>query len=503
MISKYSFIILRNVIKYTLPKNHLLSSLLQGILVHQLIGNSAAQVQAISSDSRAVSKATLFVAIRGTKADGHVYIQQAVTAGSTVVVCERLPGELAPHVTYVVVSSSTQALGTLAANFYGNPAAQLRLVAVTGTNGKTSTVHLLAGMFRHLGCRVGMLSTIQSRLDQQILPADLTTPDALQLHALLARMVDQGCTHCFMEASSHAMVQGRLAGVPLAGAVFMNITHEHLDYHATFDAYIQAKKKLFDALPAGAFALYNGDDRRGAVMVQNTKAACHSFALKRPASFVAKVLTNTLQGLELRIADQTVWCQLVGTFNASNLLAAYATACLLGVDGQAALLALSAQPPVQGRCQHLRARGGFEVIVDYAHTPDALKNVLKALGAIKSKAGKIITVLGCGGDRDQQKRPLMAQAALRHSGQVIFTTDNPRNEVPEAIIRDMQVGMTAAQQQRGLVIVDRAAAIKTACQLAQPNDVVLVAGKGHETYQEIRGKRYPFDDGKLLQSLVG
>lgn len=480
----------------------LLSTLLQDIAVDRFIGSEVVQVQGISADSRGISKDFLFVALKGTQADGHTYIQQAIAAGGTVVVCEVLPSELSKNVTYVVVADSAKALGILASNFYGCPSAQLQLVAVTGTNGKTSTVHLLTGLFRHLGHKVGMLSTIHNQVNDEILPSSLTTPDALQLNSLLARMVAEGCQYCFMEASSHALVQERMAGLQVAGAVFLNITHDHLDYHKTFDAYIQAKKKLFDGLPAGAFALYNTDDKRGAVMMQNTKADVHSFALKAPAAFTAKLLANTLQGLELRIADQAVWFQLVGAFNAYNLLAVYATACLLGADSQQALIALSALPPIQGRFQHLHSSAGFDAIVDYAHTPDALQNVLKTIGQIKEKSGKVITVVGCGGDRDQTKRPLMAQVACKFSDRVIFTADNPRGEAPQAIIEDMRAGLAPEEQKQALVIVDRAEAIKTACQLAQSQDVVLVAGKGHETYQEIAGQRYPFDDRQVLENII-
>ncbi len=483
-------------------KNYALSTLLQGVVVNKLIGEQTVQVQAISFDSRAVGTATLFVALRGTRIDGHEYIQEAVAAGSVVVVCEYAPSEVIKNITYVLVPESAQALGMIASNFYGRPSTQLQLIAVTGTNGKTSTVHLLSRLFSQLGYRVGMLSTIHNKIHTQTLGTVLTTPDAIQLNALLARMVDEGCQYCFMEASSHAIVQERIAGLRFAGAVFLNITHDHLDYHQTFDAYIQAKKKLFDDLSANAFALFNADDKRGLVMVQNTQAVISSFALKTPATFTAKLLTNTLQGLELRIANQSVWFQLVGTFNAYNVLAAYATACLLGADSQEVLTILSGLSPIQGRFQHMRAQAGFDAIVDYAHTPDALKSVLTAISKIKSKLGNVITVLGCGGDRDKQKRPLMAQIALKFSNRVIFTSDNPRSEPPIEIIQDMQAGMTPVQQQQTLIIIDRAEAIKAACQLAQPKDIILIAGKGHEAYQEVQGKRYPFDDSAILQSFL-
>ncbi|MEL6412672.1 MAG: UDP-N-acetylmuramoyl-L-alanyl-D-glutamate--2,6-diaminopimelate ligase [Bacteroidota bacterium] len=479
-----------------------LSTLLAGLDVKQHIGPSNGQVQAITFDSRQVHRGTLFVAMRGTRVDGHQYIPQAIEAGSSVIVCETLPATLLPNIIYVVVSNSAQALGVIASNFYDNPSKKLRLVAVTGTNGKTSTVNLLAGLFRRLGYRVGLCSTIQNQIDQQTLPATHTTPDAVQLNTLLAQMVAQGCQYCFMEASSHAIVQHRMAGLQLTGAVFLNITHDHLDYHGTFDAYIQAKKQLFDQLPASAFALTNLDDKRGIVMTQNTLATTYGFALKTPAPFTAKLLSNTIHGLELRIDGCTAWFQLVGAFNAYNLLATYATARLLGVEVHTALTALSALPPIAGRFQRFHAPTGFEAIVDYAHTPDALQSVLTTINSLKNKATKVITVVGCGGNRDPQKRPQMAQIACKYSDRVIFTADNPRNEAPEAIIQDMQRGLSRTRQRQTLTIIDRAEAIKTACQLAQPHDIVLIAGKGHETYQEIQGKRYPFDDWEVLQQVL-
>ncbi len=484
-----------------MSKFYSLPILLQGVVIKKIIGELTIQVQAINFDSRRVSAGTLFVAIRGSNVDGHDYIQQAIESGSSVVVCEHIPSEPARNVTYIVVTDSSQALGIMASNFYHRPSTQLQLVAVTGTNGKTSTVHLLAGLFRKLGYTVGILSTIHNQIDSQILPSRMTTPDPLELNALLARMVAQGCQYCFMEASSHAITQRRIAGLQFVGALFLNITHDHLDYHKTFNAYIQAKKKLFDDLPASAFALVNIDDKRGQIMLQNTQAKTYSFALRSPATFTAKLLADTLQGLELRIAGQYVWFQLVGAFNAYNLLAAYAAACLLGADNHAALTALSALPPIQGRFQHIHAPLGFDAIVDYAHTPEALHHVLKTLCQIRSKLGKIITVVGCGGDRDKQKRPLMAQVAYKFSNRVIFTNDNPRSEAPQAIIQDMKTGLSPAQHQKTLTVVDRAEAIKVACQLAQPSDIVLIAGKGHENYQEIQGQRYPFDDREILQTI--
>lgn len=474
------------------------------MVVNELVGNPGVRVQSISFDSRVVSGPTLFVAIKGAKVDGHCYIRQAIAAGSLVVVCERIPDRLVEYTTYVVVTDSANALGKIAANFYDVPSDRLKLVAVTGTNGKTSTVHMLFELFRQLGYRVGMLSTIHNKIEAQTIPTTLTTLDAIQLNALLARMVVHGCQYCFMEASSHAIVQQRVAGLRFAGAVFLNITHDHLDYHQTFDAYIQAKKQLFDNLLSHAFALYNADDRRGTVMIQNTQATAHSFALKTSATFTARLLSNTLQGLALRIDGQSVWFRLTGAFNAYNLLATYATACLLlRMDSNRQILvALSSLTPIQGRFQHFRTRTGFDVIIDYAHTPDALRSVLATIGQLKSKRAKMITVVGCGGDRDKSKRPRMAQVACQLSDHVIFTTDNPRSEVPINIVRDMQVGITASQQQYTSVVLDRAEAIEVACRLAQPQDIVLIAGKGHETYQEIQGARLPFDDRKVLERII-
>ncbi|MCG8341008.1 MAG: UDP-N-acetylmuramoyl-L-alanyl-D-glutamate--2,6-diaminopimelate ligase [Cytophagales bacterium] len=481
---------------------YLLSELLKGVTVKTLLGNKEARVKAITFDSRQVNTATLFVAIKGTNVDGHDFISQAIALGSNVVVVTHLPLQRAKEVTYVVVDHSARALGIIASNFYQTPSTKLQLIAVTGTNGKTSTVNLLYGLFKKLGYKVGMLSTLYNKVHEQTFPATHTTPDPLQINQLLAQMVKQGCQYCFMEASSHALEQERLAGLHLAGAVFLNITHDHLDYHQSFANYINAKKKLFDELPAQAFALFNADDKRKAVMVQNTKAAKHSFALKTPTAFTAKLLSNTLQGLELCIAGKSVWFQLIGAFNAYNLLAAYATACLLGKASDEVLIALSVLPPIRGRFQCIPTPQGFNTIVDYAHTPDALENVLTTIHQIKSKNSKIITVVGCGGDRDPHKRPLMAKIACQLSDKVVFTTDNPRSEAPKAIIKAMEAGLTDLQKRKTRAIVDRREAIKAACLLAETNDIVLIAGKGHETYQEIKGKKYPFDDVAVLKETV-
>ena len=482
---------------------HLLKTLLKGIRIKTIVGNAQVQIKSLSFDSRKVDASTVFVAIRGTQADGHHFIGQAIKAGSRIVVCERKPIATVAHVTYVIVENSASALGIMASNFYKTPSAKLKLVAVTGTNGKTSTVHLLYGLFQQLGYRVGMLSTIHNKIHQKILDTTLTTPDPIAINHVLAQMVKAKCQYCFMEASSHALAQNRTAGLCFSGAVFTNITHDHLDYHHTFEAYLQAKKKLFDALPAHAFALYNNDDPRGKVMVQNTQATPHSFALKMPADFTAKIQENTLGGLSLRLAGQLVWFQLIGRFNAYNLLAAYATACLLGKKIQEVLTALSTLPPIQGRFQQVLAQKNFSAIVDYAHTPDALYHVLMAIRQVNYQNRKIITVVGCGGNRDTKKRPLTAKIACKLSDQVILTTDNPRNEDPDAIIKAMEAGLNAFQQKQTLTIVNRRQAIKAACALAVNSPaIVLVAGKGHECYQEIQGKRLPFDDAALLQEIM-
>ncbi len=478
-----------------------LQKLLQGVAIQQLIGDPHKPVKAICYDSRAITQDALFVAVPGTYVDGHEYIPQAIAGGSQVIVCQTIPSRLIPEVTYVVVANSAQALGLIAANFYDNPSTKLQLVAVTGTSGKTSTVHLLYNLFKQLGYQVGMLSTIYNKVGDETLPAILTTPDAIQINELLARMVTQGCQYCFMEASSHAIVQERIAGLKFAGAVFLNISHDHLDYHKTFDAYIWAKKKLFDELPAQAFALYNADDRRGKVMMQNTQATVHHFAMKSPAAFTAKLLSNTWQGLCLRIAGKEVWFQLLGAFNAYNLLTAYATACLLGQDSDQVLVGLSNLHPIWGRFQCIHTPNQVHIIIDYAHKPDALEKVLTTIGTMKG-TGKVITVVGCGGNRDTQKRPLMAQIAYKRSDHVIFTSDNPRNEDPDTIIQAMLSGLTPNQQRKVLTIVDRRSAIQVACQLANSGDIVLIAGKGHEGYQEIKGQRFPFQDETIVRGIL-
>lgn len=422
--------------------------------------------------------------------------------GAVAVLAEELPAEHQQDVTYLQVADSAEALGVLAANFYGNPSEKLQMVAVTGTNGKTTTATLMYKLFRGLGYNAGLLSTVRNLVNDKEIPATHTTPDAVQLNALLAMMVEEGCTYCFMEASSHAIVQRRMNGLKLAGAIFTNITHDHLDYHQTFDSYIAAKKLLFDELPKGAWALTNIDDKRGMVMLQNTKAAKYTYALKKAADYKAKLISNTLQGLELDIDHKNIWFKLIGDFNAYNLLAVYAAAVLLGEDSDEVLVQLSGISTAPGRFEQVTSEGGVVAVVDYAHTPDALENVLQTIANFRTGNEQVITVVGCGGNRDKAKRPVMAGIASNLSDKVILTSDNPRNEEPETILAEMQAGVSASNMRKVLTITDRREAIRTACMMAQAGDIVLVAGKGHETYQEIKGVKHPFDDRQVLSEML-
>lgn len=480
----------------------LLKDILYKITLKSVAGETDKQIGGVCFDSRKVKAGDLFVAVKGTQVDGHAYIEKAIELGAAAIVCETMPENFQEHITYVQTENSAKALGIIAANYYGNPSSKLQMVAITGTNGKTTTVTLLYKLFKGLGYKVGMLSTVKNLIDGKELTATHTTPDALQLNALLAEMVKQGCNYCFMEASSHAIDQERIAGLHLAGAVFTNISHDHLDYHETFDAYIKAKKKLFDELPASAFALVNADDKRGMVMVQNTKAAKHTYALKRMAAYKAKVLSNSLQGLELSIQNKDVWFRLIGDFNAYNLLAAFAVASLLEENEEEVLMNLSQLTPAEGRFDQVVNTVGITAIVDYAHTPDALENVLKTIDNFRTGNEQVITVVGCGGNRDKEKRPLMAEIACRLSDRVILTSDNPRDEEPGEIIKDMQKGVSITSQRKVTPIENRKEGIKLACSFAQPKDIILVAGKGHETYQEIKGQRYDFDDKAILGEML-
>ncbi len=475
-----------------------LQEILYGVTILQLVGTTNRAVRSLEFDSRKAGAEDVFIAIKGTITDGHQYIGQTVDAGASVVVCETLPDTLAEGVTYIQVADAGVALGIMAANFYGNPSKQLKLVGITGTNGKTTIATLLFKLFTELGYAVGLISTVENQIKELVVPATHTTPNPIALNALLKQMVDAGCVYCFMEVSSHAVVQHRIEGLTFTGGVFSNITHDHLDFHKTFDNYIKAKKGFFDALPKQAFALTNADDKNGLVMLQNTKAARKSYALKQMADFKAKIIENSFSGLNLEIDQLEVFFKLVGSFNAYNLLAVYGTATLLGEDKMNVLTVLSELSGAEGRFDYVANNQKIIGIVDYAHTPDAVQNVLSTISDIRKGTEQVITVLGCGGDRDTTKRPVMAQVACDWSDKVILTSDNPRTEAPEAILKDMEAGVSPTNRRKTLTITDRREAIKTACHLAKPGDIILVAGKGHEKYQEINGVRYHFDDKEIL-----
>ena len=474
-----------------------LKDIIKGIAV-EVKGPADVEVKELHFDSRRVALGTLFVAQRGTKVDGHDYIPMAVEKGAVAVVCEELPKTLVNGVTYLKVADSSFALGLMAANFYGRPSEHLKLIGITGTNGKTTTVTLLHRMFRMLGYHVGLVSTIVNKIDEEELPTGHTTPDALELNQLLRRMVDAGCQYCFMEVSSHAVVQHRIAGVCFAGGIFSNITHDHLDFHKTMANYIAAKKGFFDALPKEAWALVNVDDKNGRVMVQNTRAEVHTYALQHTADFHCRVVEDTFEGMHIDLNGQELWCRLVGRFNAYNLTAIYAAAVLCGADKNEALRLLSMLEAAPGRFQYVSGRG-ITAIVDYAHTPDALQNVIATINEIRKKTQQLITVVGCGGDRDRSKRPEMAQIAAECSDKVVLTSDNPRTEDPDAILDEMETGLKADQLSHVVRITDRRQAIRTACMMAKEGDIVLVAGKGHEKYQEVNGVRSHFDDVEELE----
>lgn len=479
----------------------LLQNILQNVNVLGTHGPLDVQVQAITFDSRQAKEGVVFVAMPGVQVDGHTFIPKAEEAKAAAIVCEIVPQQLKEGVTYVQVKSTPEALGKMASSFYGHPSRKLKLIGVTGTNGKTTSVTLLHKLFRELGYHVGMISTVQNQIDEGIIPSTHTTPDAIKLNELLAQMVKAGCSHCFMEVSSHAMVQQRVAGITFAGGVFTNITHDHLDYHGSFDEYIKAKKSFFDMLPKNAFALVNADDKRGPIMVQNTKASVHFYALRKAEEFKAKIIDNTIQGLHLEVDGQEIWCKLIGAFNAYNLLSAYGVAVLLEEDPLETLTVLSSLNSAAGRFDYIVSDSQITGIVDYAHTPDALENVLNTIQQIRNPNQKVITVVGCGGNRDAAKRPVMADIACRLSDKVILTSDNPRFEEPQAILDDMQKGVKPLDFKKTLSVLDRKEAIKTACMLAEPNDIILIAGKGHETYQEIKGVKYDFDDKKMLRNM--
>ena len=475
-----------------------LQDVLYGVAITNLVGSTNREVSMLTFDSRKVQQNAVFFAVRGTLSDGHQFIGQTIDAGAAVVICEEIPEQRNAAVTYIEVDSTTVALGIMAANFYGNPSARLKLVGITGTNGKTTIATLLFKLFTSLNFGVGMISTVQNQINDEIIPATHTTPDPLALNALLQRMVDEGCEYCFMEVSSHAVVQHRIEGLIFAGGVFSNITHDHLDFHKTFDNYIKAKKAFFDALPKSAFALTNTDDKNGLVMLQNTKASKKTYALKQLADFKANVIENRFSGLNLEIDHVDVFFKLVGSFNAYNLLAVYGTAMLLEQDKLRVLTILSNLTGAEGRFDYVTNAKQIIGIVDYAHTPDAVQNVLSTIHDIRKGTEQVITVIGCGGDRDKTKRPVMAQVACDWSDKVILTSDNPRTENPQTIVEEMEAGVSPTNKRKTLTILDRREAIKTACHLARPGDIILIAGKGHEKYQEINGVRHHFDDKEVL-----
>ena len=467
----------------------------------ELTGAANVEVANLQFDSRHVGRGTLFVAQRGTKVDGHTFIPQAVAQGAVAVMCEELPSEISPAVVYIKVKDSSEALALAAANYYGHPSEKLSLVGITGTNGKTTTVTLLHRMFRQLGFHVGLISTIVNKIDEEELPTGHTTPDALELNQLLCRMVEAGCRYAFMEVSSHAVVQHRIGGLRFAGGIFSNITHDHLDFHKTMANYIAAKQGFFNMLPKGSWALTNLDDRNGRIMVQNTRADVHTYALQCAADYHCHVLEDTFEGMHLELDGSELWCRLVGRFNAYNLTAIYAAARLCGVDKQEALRQLSTLEAAPGRFQYVSG-AGVTGIVDYAHTPDALQNVITTINDIRRTGQQLITVVGCGGDRDRTKRPEMACIATEGSDKVVLTSDNPRTEKPEAILDEMEAGLSASQLAHVVRITDRRQAIRTAVMMAREGDIILVAGKGHETYQEVNGVRSHFDDVEELNRML-
>lgn len=476
-----------------------IAEILKAIRVENIVGTTDRELKGIHMDSRLIREGYLFVAVKGTQADGHAYIGKAIDNGATAVVCEDLPEVLAEGVTYVQTGDTEEAVGKLATAFYGDPTSKLDLVGVTGTNGKTTIATLLYNMFRQFGYKVGLISTVCNYIDGEAIPTDHTTPDPITLNQLLGRMADEGCKYAFMEVSSHAVAQKRIGGLRFAGGIFTNLTRDHLDYHKTVENYLKAKKAFFDGLPKDAFALTNADDKNGPVMVQNTRAKVASYSLRTLCEFKGKVLEDGFEGMLMDINNKEVNVQFIGRFNASNLLAVYGAACLLGKRPDDVLLILSTLRPVNGRFDALRSLKGYTAIVDYAHTPDALVNVLSTIQEVLRGQGRIITVVGAGGNRDKGKRPIMAQESARLSDKVIITSDNPRFEEPQDIINDMLAGLGKEELRKTLSIVDRREAIRTACMMAEAGDVILVAGKGHEDYQDVKGVKHHFDDKEVIR----
>lgn len=480
----------------------ILKDILYKVAIEAVKGSTEIAINAINFDSRKIETNDVFIAIRGAVADGHEYIETAISKGAVAVICDTFPENIISGVTYIQVKDTNRALAFVASNYYGNPSANLKLVGITGTNGKTTIASLLYQLFKKAGYKVGLLSTVKNVVDDVEYKSMLTTSDSITINKFLKEMNDVGVEYCFMEVSSHGIAQKRTEGLQFAGGVFTNLSHDHLDYHKTFAEYRDVKKIFFDQLPKGAFALVNSDDKNGMVMLQNTNAKKLTYALKSYADYRAQILENQLTGLLLKINEQEVWVRLIGTFNAYNLLAIYGTAIELGLDSMEVLRLVSELESVSGRFQYIISKGNITAVVDYAHTPDALENVLKTIDDIRTKNEQLITIVGCGGDRDRTKRPIMANIASSLSDKAILTSDNPRTEDPEAIIVEMEKGVEPQNYKKTLAIVDRKQAIKTACQLAQPNDIILIAGKGHETYQEINGVRHDFDDMKIVTELL-
>ncbi len=478
-----------------------LKELLKNIKPTQIVGDENIDITGVNIDSRKIKPGHLFVAMKGTQVDGHQFIPKALDLGAVAILCEDLPEEQKEGVTYIQVASTEDAVGKVATVFYGNPTEKLKLVGVTGTNGKTTIATLLYNMFRKLGYKCGLLSTVCNYIEGEAIPADHTTPDPIELNALLSKMVEAGCQYAFMECSSHAIHQKRIGGLKFAGGIFTNLTRDHMDYHKTVENYRNAKKAFFDGLPKSAFAITNADDKNGMVMVQNCKAQIKTYSTRSMADFRARILECHFEGMYLEIDGHEVGVQFIGKFNVSNLLAVYGTAIMLGQKPEDILVVLSTLKSVSGRLEPIHSPEGYTAIVDYAHTPDALENVLKAIHEVLNGKGKVITVCGAGGNRDKGKRPLMAQEAVKQSDKVIITSDNPRFEEPQDIINDMLAGLDKQQMKKVVSIVDRKEAIRTACMMAEKGDVILIAGKGHEDYQEIKGVKHHFDDKEVVKEI--
>ena len=479
-----------------------LSELLKSVSILQIVGPAETEITGVNIDSRKIEKGHLFVAIKGTQTDGHKFIAKAIELGATAILCEDMPEEKIESVSYLQVASTEDVVGQVATNFYGNPSKKLKLVGVTGTNGKTTIATLLYNMFRKFGHRCGLLSTVCNYIEDEAIAADHTTPDPIELNHLLHRMVEAGCEYAFMECSSHAIAQKRIGGLTFAGGIFTNLTRDHLDYHKTFENYRNAKKAFLDGLPKEAFAITNADDKNGSVMVQNCKANIKTYSIRQMADFRAHIIECHFEGMYLEINGREVGVQFIGKFNVSNLLAVYGAAVMLGKNPEDVLVVMSTLKSVAGRLEPIRSKDGITAVVDYAHTPDALENVLNAIHEVlEGKEGHVITVCGAGGNRDKGKRPLMAQEAVKQSDRVIITSDNPRFEEPQDIINDMLAGLTPQQMKKVVSIVDRKEAIRTACMMAQKGDVILIAGKGHEDYQEIKGVKHHFDDREVVRDI--